>query len=76
MRTLNQKKLTKIGRESRMSATLPNMTIDRTAILKGITEAFDEGDLSFIETVNNITYGYKVRLKQNLTKLNDERKNQ
>jgi len=50
------------------------MTIKRTEILTALTEAFENNDLSFIETVNNITYGYKVQLKQNLTKLNNERR--
>lgn len=44
--------------------------LKRTDILTAITHYYEEGDLSFIETVNNITYGYKVELKQNLTKQN------
>lgn len=47
-------------------------TLSRSEILKAITEYYDLGDLSFIETVNNITYGYKVEMKQNLTKLNHD----
>lgn len=49
------------------------MTISRAEVLTAITEAFEKNDLSFIETVNNITYGYKVQLKQDLTKLNNEK---
>ena len=46
----------------------------RTEILIALTAFYEAGDLSFIETVNNITYGYKVTLKHNLTKLkNDQR---
>ena len=48
------------------------MTYNRSEILSGITEAMEAGDLSFIETVNNITFGYKVELKKNLTKQNNE----
>lgn len=53
--------------------TLPNQTMPsfkRAEILKAITEYYELGDLSFIETINNITYGYKCEMKQNLTKLN------
>lgn len=46
--------------------------LTRADILSAITQYYEQGDLSFIETVNNITYGYKVQLKQNLTKLNNE----
>ncbi len=45
--------------------------LSRAEILTAITQYYEQGDLSFIETVNNITYGYKVELKQNLTKLNN-----
>lgn len=48
--------------------------LSRAEILTAITQYREQGDLSFIETVNNITYGYKVELKQNLTKLNNEQK--
>ena len=44
--------------------------LSRTEILTALTQYYEQGDLSFIETVNNITYGYKVSMKQNLTKLN------
>ena len=44
---------------------------DRTKVLIAITQAFENKDLSFIETVNSITFGYKVQLKQNLTNLNN-----
>lgn len=44
--------------------------LKRTDILNAITQYYEQGDLSFIETINNITYGYKVELKQNLTKQN------
>lgn len=55
---------------------LPNKTMSKTEILIELTRAFEQNDLSFIETVNNITYGYKVQLKQNLTKQNqNDRKN-
>lgn len=47
----------------------------RTDILSAITQYFEEGDLSFIETINNITYGYKRDLKANLTKPNHDRLN-
>jgi hypothetical protein len=53
---------------------MPNTT--RAEVLKAITEYYEIGDLSFIETVNNITYGYKVEMKQNLTKLNHEQREQ
>jgi len=46
------------------------MSTTRAEILTAITEYYELGDLSFIETINNITYGYKVEMKQNLTKLN------
>lgn len=49
--------------------------MSRTEILTELTRAFENNDLSFIETVNNITYGYKVQLKQNLTKQHEHRKN-
>ncbi len=50
--------------------------MSKTEILIELTRAFEQNDLSFIETVNNITYGYKVQLKQNLTKQNqNDRKN-
>ena len=52
--------------------TLPNMTYNRSQILAGITAAMEAGDLSFIETVNNISWGYKVELKQNITKHNND----
>lgn len=42
--------------------------LKRAEILKAITEYYELGDLSFIETINNITYGYKCEMKQNLTK--------
>lgn len=42
----------------------------RSEILDALTRYFEEGDLSFIETVNNITYGYKCDLKANRTKRN------
>lgn len=48
--------------------------IPRSEILMALTQYYEQGDLSFIETVNNITYGYKVQMKQNLTKLNLETK--
>ena len=51
---------------------MPDTT--RADVLKAITEYYELGDLSFIETVNNITYGYKVEMKQNLTKLNHGKK--
>ena len=47
---------------------MPNTT--RAEVLTAITEYYELGDLSFIETINNITYGYKVEMKQNLTKPN------
>ena len=48
------------------------MTYNRNQVLIDITKAAEAGDLSFIETVNNITYGYKVQLKQKLTQLNND----
>jgi hypothetical protein len=48
--------------------------LKRSDVLKAITDYYELGDLSFIETVNNITYGYKVEMKQNLTKLNNGEK--
>mgnify|MGYP001584241997 CR=1 FL=1 len=55
-----------------MGTILPYQTLQpslpRTEILKALTEYYEFGDLSFIETVNNITYGYKVEMKRNLTK--------
>ena len=56
---------------------LPNQTImkiSRTDILTALTESFEEGDLSFLETVNNITFGYKAQLKHNLNKKNGNNK--
>lgn len=63
---------------NRLIITLPNLTmkIARSDILTAITQYFEEGDLSFIETVNNITYGYKRDLKANLTQPNHDRLNQ
>lgn len=52
----------------------PTMTNKHTRgeVLSAITQYYEDGDLSFIETVNNITYGYKVSMKRNLTKPNHE----
>jgi hypothetical protein len=44
--------------------------IERSKILEAITQYYELGDLSFIDTINNITFGYKVSLKRNLTKPN------
>lgn len=41
--------------------------ITRSQILAAITQYYELGDLSFMETVNNITFGYKCELKRNLT---------
>jgi hypothetical protein len=49
-------------------------TISRSQILQAVTQYYEDGDLSFIDTLNNITFGYKVSLKQNLTKIKDERR--
>lgn len=46
------------------------MDCTRIDVLTAITRFYEEGDLSFIETVNNITYGYKVEMKRNLTQPN------
>lgn len=43
------------------------MTYNRSDILIGITKAFENNDLSFIDTINNITFGYKKELKTKLT---------
>lgn len=51
---------------------MPEPRISRTDILTAITQYFEDGDLSFIETVNNITYGYKRDLKRNLTQQTNE----
>lgn len=37
--------------------------ISRSEILIAITQYYEVDDLSFIETVNNITFGYKAALK-------------
>lgn len=39
-------------------------TLPRSEVLTAITQYFEEGDLSFIETVNNITFGYKATLRK------------
>ncbi len=55
--------------------TLPNMTYpSRDEILMAITHYYEEGALSFMETVNNVSWGYKVRLKKNLTQQNNEQR--
>jgi hypothetical protein len=48
--------------------------ITRAEVLIGLTHYYEQGDLSFIDTVNNISYGYKRELKTNLTKQNNEQK--
>lgn len=53
---------------------MPPKILSRSEILQAITQYYEEGDLSFIDTVNNITFGYKVALKQNLTKIKNERR--
>lgn len=50
------------------------MEITRTDILTALTRYYEEGDLSFIDTVNNITYGYKVSMRRNLTEQNNVKK--
>lgn len=45
--------------------------IPKPEILKAITEYYELGDLMFMETVNNVTFGYKVDLKR---KLNGEQR--
>jgi hypothetical protein len=47
--------------------------LTRAEVLTAITHYYEQGDLSFIDTVNNITYGYKRELKLNLTKQNNEK---
>ena len=49
---------------------MDNQVIPRSEILKAINQYYELGDLSFIDTVNNITYGYKVEMKRNITKPN------
>lgn len=44
--------------------TKPN--IPKSDILKALTEYYELGDLMFMETVNNMTFGYKSDLKRNL----------
>ena len=41
--------------------------ISRIGVLDAITEAYENDDLGFIEAVNNLTWGYKVRLKKKLS---------
>lgn len=48
--------------------------ISRAELLTAVTKYYEAEDLSFIETLNNITFGYKVALKRNLTKQNNEYK--
>lgn len=48
--------------------------VTRSQILQAVTQYYEDGDLSFIDTLNNITFGYKVSLKQNLTKIKNERR--
>jgi len=55
-----------------MESTLPT----RTEILTALTFYYEQGDLSFIETVNNISYGYKVEMKRNYTKPNQTNNDQ
>jgi hypothetical protein len=51
---------------------MPDPIISRSEILKALTQYYELGDLSFIDTVNNITYGYKKDMKYNLTKPNND----
>lgn len=47
--------------------TLPSPMPDnptRTEVLTAITRFYEEGDLPFIKLVNEITWGYKVRLQK------------
>jgi hypothetical protein len=50
--------------------------LNRADVLTAITQYYEDGDLSFIETLNNITYGYKVEMKRNLTQPNHEQRKQ
>ena len=36
----------------------------RTEVIKSLAQYYDEGDLGFIEMINNLSYSYKVQLKQ------------
>jgi len=40
--------------------------LPKSEILKAITEYYEVGDLVFMETVNNMTFGYKSDLKRKL----------
>lgn len=43
---------------------MPKPSVPRVAIIQALAEYFERGDLGFIESVNNITYEYKISLKR------------
>jgi hypothetical protein len=48
------------------------MKPSRNEIMVALAKSFEQGDLQFIETVNNVAFGYKAELKRNL-KSNEQR---
>ena len=38
--------------------------ITRSEILMGLTHYYEQGDKGFVETVNNISYGYKCSMQR------------
>jgi len=46
---------------------MPTPLLNQAEILKALSDYYEKGDLTFIETVNNLTYQYKYQLKIKLT---------
>jgi hypothetical protein len=45
-------------------------------VLSFLTEAYADGDLETVETINNVSYGYKIDLTKKLTnKQNNDKSN-
>ena len=38
----------------------------KSELMTALSNAFEQGDLQFIETVHNVAYGYKVDLKRTI----------
>lgn len=48
-------------------------SIQKADILKAITEYHELGDLMFMETINNMTFGYKADLRRKLNQEYEQR---
>lgn len=45
--------------------------VSKNDLMVALTRAYEQGDLSFLETVSSVTFGYKSELKRRLNQEDD-----